>query len=80
MHVLPNGFMPIRHYGLLANRCRQTTLAQVRKILARPVKAEEAAETEVLQDDDLCPKCHRGHLMAIRVLNPIRTQRIMTPG
>jgi hypothetical protein len=34
LHVLPPGFMRIRHYGLLANRCRAKRLAQVRTALA----------------------------------------------
>ncbi|WP_456371775.1 IS91 family transposase, partial [Thiolapillus sp.] len=41
MHVLPKGFMRIRHYGFLANRCRQAALARIRKILEQPVEAEE---------------------------------------
>ncbi|WP_052470187.1 IS91 family transposase [Thiolapillus brandeum] len=41
LHVLPNGFMRIRHYGLLANRCRNASLEKIRRILAQPAKAEE---------------------------------------
>src|SRR5210317_1921846 len=33
MHVLPKGLMRIRHYGLLANRCRAQSLKVIRKIL-----------------------------------------------
>jgi hypothetical protein len=32
-HVLPTGFMRIRHYGFLANRAKQSCLAQIRAAL-----------------------------------------------
>ena len=49
LHVLPGGFHRIRHYGLLANGSRKTSLATVRELLmpsARgeaPAKADDAA-------------------------------------
>ena len=33
LHILPKGFMRIRHYGFLANRCRRQKLAQIRLCL-----------------------------------------------
>ena len=33
LHVLPEGFMRVRHFGFLANRCRATRLAQIRAAL-----------------------------------------------
>jgi len=36
LHVLPKGLMRMRHYGLLANRCRVQRLAHIRKVLAAP--------------------------------------------
>ena len=47
MHVLPGGFHRIRHYGLLANGCRQANLAQVRALLhvvAATTQAEAVGE------------------------------------
>ena len=32
-HVLPQGFVKVRHYGLLANRCRQERLHRSRRLL-----------------------------------------------
>src|SRR5262249_9150698 len=42
MHVLPAGFVRVRHYGLLANRHRQEKLARCRELLgmAGPEQAE----------------------------------------
>ena len=34
LHILPEGFMRIRHYGFLANRCRERKLAVIREALA----------------------------------------------
>ena len=36
LHVLPKGFMRVRHFGFLANRCRARCLALIRTALARP--------------------------------------------
>ena len=33
LHVLPDGFMRIRHFGFLANRSKKQALAQCRKLL-----------------------------------------------
>jgi hypothetical protein len=37
MHVLPKGFVKIRHYGILANRNKQTKLELCRKLTLIPV-------------------------------------------
>ena len=41
LHVLPDGFQRIRHYGFLANGHRQTKLARIRQLL--PTKAPQKA-------------------------------------
>lgn len=35
-HVLPTGFVRIRHFGILANRCRDEKLARCRALLGTP--------------------------------------------
>jgi hypothetical protein len=45
LHVLPGGFHRIRHYGLLANGSRKTSLALARQLLG------QAAIADVSQDD-----------------------------
>lgn len=77
LHVLPRGFVRIRHYGLLANRCKAQALARCRALLgAAPPPAPEprsAAEwVLLLTGNDLtrCPRC--GHSPLIRVeLEPV---------
>jgi len=52
-HVLPRGFVKIRHYGLLANGQRQSRLRLCRRLLLG------AAEAAVVQPAQLrcCPGC-----------------------
>jgi len=69
MHILPKGLMRIRHYGLLSNRCRKTSITLIRKILAKPEekKPQQAQEKPAIQR---CPKCNKGYLVFIKKLEP----------
>jgi Putative transposase len=49
LHVLPHGFMRVRHYGLLANRQRNEKLALCRKLL--DCLSPPPAPIETLQQD-----------------------------
>jgi hypothetical protein len=84
LHVLPEGFVRIRYYGLLANRNRQRTLGRCRELLAMAPPADpskaEAPPQEGWQarlsrltgaDPTLCPQCGRGHLRRIEDLAPV---------
>ncbi len=44
LHVVPRGFMRIRHFGLLANRTRRATLCQCRDLLGQPPPADAIPE------------------------------------
>jgi len=74
LHVLPTGFMRIRHYGILANRIKRAQLAQAREALDCPPSEPipHAPETvhafwlRVAQRDiTLCTHCRIGHLHII---------------
>ena len=54
MHVLPSGFMSIRHYGLLANCCRTKKLTVCRDLLAKAcIEIEpEPVTTDTNNDTD----------------------------
>ena len=64
-HVLPKGFMRIRHYGFLANRAKKQALARCRKQVHVPQPAEEPPRRSVAEmvllltgtDITRCPKC-----------------------
>ena len=56
LHVLPKGFVRIRHFGLLANCCRTEQLAFCRQLLAMSTPPREAsAEPTPLTWH--CPRC-----------------------
>jgi hypothetical protein len=60
IHVLPDGFHRIRHYGLLASAARKSNIAKIRNLLgaALPVPAPEpAAEPIPLTLREPCPCC-----------------------
>jgi hypothetical protein len=73
LHVLPDGFMRIRHFGFLANRSKKQTLAQCRKLLgANPALApipKESAKDLLLRitgiDLSRCPNCQKGTMIVI---------------
>jgi len=44
LHVLPDGFHRIRHYGLLASNRRADTIARIREIIAAPIPAAARQE------------------------------------
>lgn len=69
MHVLPQGLMRIRHYGILANRCRKNALKIIRKVLATPV-LEKQANTGNEAVIYPCPKCRKGLLIAKYRITP----------
>jgi len=71
LHVLPGGFHRIRHYGLLANGARKTSLALVREFLhvlpaqGPPVGSEKhAAEIPIAAPPTFTCR-HCGHAMII---------------
>jgi hypothetical protein len=59
LHVLPDGFHRIRHYGLFGNGVRQANLARVRALLAVAGKpmAEAPAPDAPIEPSRCCPCC-----------------------
>jgi len=82
LHVLPKGYVRIRHYGFLANRFREASLELCRKLLGvthPPLESDEAAQ-EPSGDEDLgrkaeklCPVCRKGQMVLVRELKPFET-------
>jgi hypothetical protein len=57
-HVLPKGFMKIRHYGLLSSRQREARLRQARKLLLPKLALSASASTEIAPTEPArCPQC-----------------------
>jgi hypothetical protein len=72
LHVLPKGFVRIRHFGLLANRVRKTNLAVCRSLLGQTSAAPQDP-TQARDNDQpaLCPICQTGRLRLIATLAPV---------
>lgn len=71
LHVLPQGFHRIRHYGLFANGQRTENLAKVRALLniQAPQAPAETHENERPSAALLCPTCG-GAMRVIEVFEP----------
>jgi hypothetical protein len=87
LHVLPCGFMRIRHYGVLANRHRAEKLAQCRNRLDQPepLSAEPETVADFFQrvagiDIHRCPHCRIGYLHTFLTLQPAGAQRLAPPA
>jgi hypothetical protein len=84
LHVLPRGFMRIRHFGLLANRGRASALARCRHLLAvsSPVEPGDAQCAAPAPDDHVpprCPFCHVGHWLRVPIV-PHLVSPLSTPA
>lgn len=78
LHILPKGFVKIRHYGLLGNRQRQQRLDQARQLLAaaRPVQERLASiRTPPETPPPRCPFCQQPTLMFLREVPPERIKQ-----
>ena len=73
LHILPSGFVKIRHFGFLANRNRSIRLDLCRKHLDAPTPAD--APTGLLTDQQKraaerrCPVCQTGALHIVERLS-----------
>jgi len=73
LHVLPDGFMRIRHFGFLANRSKKQALAQCRKLLKLDPALPEIPKQSAIDllreltgiDLSRCPSCHQGTLIVV---------------
>jgi hypothetical protein len=84
LHILPTGFMRIRHYGILANRHRHEKLALCRRLLGsttagEPESSEEAKEVREnpssITPTRVCPVCGAGRMIVIKELPPMPAGR-----
>ena len=80
LHVLPNRYVRIRHFGLLANRKRKDNIALCRELLrAHPITKENSGDTwqeQLLRitgiDVLACPVCQKGRMFRIDEFLPSR--------
>ena len=67
LHVLPQGFHRIRHYGLLASAGRKANVARARKLLAVPAPSETEELAPEPEPRPPCPCCG-GRMVVIEIL------------
>jgi hypothetical protein len=87
LHVLPTGFMRIRHFGLFANRTRAAKLAAARSALKQPAPESIPPETPVeflrrVRGIDItrCTHCPHGHLHIVAITGPAWRLTRLTTG
>lgn len=89
LHLLPERFVKIRHYGLLANRGRQERLAQARALLgAGPAPGDPAAQSTAAstaaQDQATvkpCPHCGSARVSLVEIYHKAQQiPRFLLPG
>jgi hypothetical protein len=76
LHLLPQGFVRIRHFGFLANRCRAISLPLCFQLLpstSGPQTEQEPTIANGPHDLWRCPKC-RGPMVVIERLTPAEMQ------
>jgi hypothetical protein len=87
MHVLPKGFVKIRHYGILANRNRNTKLELCKRLTRRNtatslgcIAEKNMSKVDVLiqligRDFTVCPCCGQGKMRPLDGggLEPVRS-------
>jgi hypothetical protein len=83
IHVLPQGFHRIRHYGLFANGGRTRNIARARELLGMPTP--EADDTQTAEDTEPpvlaqpCPHCG-GAMIIIETFEPGHPPRAPPPS
>jgi Putative transposase/Transposase zinc-binding domain len=83
MHVLPSGFVRVRHYGLLANRHRQEKLARCRELLGMAVSSQgdpvptdpdpvtPTGDETTVAPTRVCPRCGAGRMVVVAEFPPM---------
>ena len=77
-HILPHGFVRIRHYGFLASRNKKTELNLAKKDLKQPEWSRikyswmQIAKEKLNYNPDQCPHCHSVSLVIIKIIDPQR--------
>lgn len=76
LHILPKGFMKIRHYGILGNRNRTKNLLVCKRLTFTPIRAKEKLPSLALiqkltgRDITTCPACGAAKLQFHSNLSP----------
>jgi hypothetical protein len=82
LHILPSGFVKIRHYGLLSHRNKAKKLKSCKAILGAPIANTEEpkkkeSDSELLfrltgKDPSVCSVCKKGQMRLRQTILPQR--------
>jgi hypothetical protein len=79
MHILPKGFMRIRHFGYLSNRTRRRKLAVIHQALQQPIETEsETVRKSVSPSTWPCARCDGGMVRKVRQIPRFRAVGTLT--
>ena len=71
LHLLPERFVKIRHFGFLSNRQRQTRIAQARVLLAKVPVTDPPQPSDIKPPPGrVCPHCGSDRLVLIEIVEP----------
>ena len=84
LHVLPNGFHRIRHYGLFASAVRAHNIERARQLLASPKLSPQSAPAEADSDTQTPSPAHRcpccgGRMIIVETFEGVRPARSPSP-
>jgi len=69
LHILPRGFVKIRHYGIYSSRFRSTILKDKSKLVIKPAETNiERINRLIGIDICRCPRCKKGQLILVDVV------------
>jgi hypothetical protein len=77
-HILPRGFVRIRHFGLLAAKNRpqlrelQLNQGMVVSLIRKKKDWKQLSREHLGYDPDLCPHCKKGKMVTIERFDPVR--------
>lgn len=79
LHVLPQGFVRIRHFGFLANRYKKENIQRCRELIDNSQQFNEDPDKSTQElmmeltgiDINVCPCCKKGTLRIIREIFPL---------
>jgi len=86
LHILPKGFMRVRHYGYLANRVRVEQLKKIRDWISqqKPTKPKPMSglmvTTAPVETPESCPVCKTGRLLLRGVILSEKERRQYVMG
>ena len=85
LHVLPKGFMRVRHFGFLANATRKKKLETIRQLMDEQpeIPADKPIAQNIIQIDGseiikpcLCPACKKGSMVISYWVLPLKRRRM----